>query len=366
MKPLSASAIQSYIDCPRRYQFERKIRPKVAIPYFMLSGQVWHETVRTMLLGPPNYNFDPKVSQRPFWYKTAEATAKAMTHDFWALVEKKGAEGGVDWGLTNPGAVIYRLKIFMQGGALKTPQGSRTYGGYFNRLLKPPAIFEQLEIVAVEKRYEAKIFGLDFVFKPDQIWRMQMNGQTKMALIDLTTSFRREIKHLQLLIYALAWQEKAKNDADFFQRFGVGPDLIFIHNVALEVLIPFHISENDFASLQEIIESAIAGIQGNEFPERAGVQCKFCPYRGEKLCNKENVWGGSLTWESSGTTVAAPASITPKPLIPKPMARQMAFAGARKWGKPEKSVKKHFCGDHPGEEAVWNGKAYICPQYVNE
>jgi len=359
-KPLSASSLATYDDCPARWNYERNLKPQVPRPYFFVKGQAWHDTVRILLRGPANREFLPS-NERPFWFKTAKSAAGGLAREFWTLIEKYERETGIDWGKTSDGATAYALKTMMQGGPLKTPFGPKVYGGYYQKLQSPPKIFEALKIVACERMFYAKLFDYDFVFKPDQIWQVQMNGQSKMVLIDMTTGFGEQIKHLQLLIYAFAWMEKARNDTAFAEEFGKGPDLIFIHNVAREVLTPFHIQPNDYDSLEQTVDGIVAGIQSADFHEKAGSQCKYCPFRGPRLCNKESTYGGSLAWNDtpSGTTINAAVRLMPQQIA----ARQQSFPGSRNWGK---QVIQHFCGDHPGEEAVWNGKAYICPQYVNQ
>ncbi len=232
---LSATAIETYEECPLRFKLEREWNLPRDVPASLHYGAAMHQVLHT--------------------FYDAQRYGRQITDD--QLLEQFRA------GLAEAGiADRYQYELYLRQGREQLMQ-------FFESARSAP----RLEVLHTEQKFEVRIAGTRLTGRVDRIDRVSSDG---VAIVDYKTgkpkSQEEADESLQLSLYALAAKEAWKLHAD---------RLIF-HNLEDNSVM---ITTRDHAALEEAknrVQAAADEIAARRFPAKPGYHCSFCPYR--NLC----------------------------------------------------------------------------------
>ncbi len=229
---LSASAIDTYEQCPLRFKLEREWNLPRDVPASLQYGAAMHRVLHTF------YN-----AQRYGREISDEQLLENFRADF--------ASAGI--------ADRYQYELYFRQGREQLTQFLE-----WARSCAPP------EVLETEQNFDVPIAGTKLRGRVD---RMDRAGSDGVAIVDYKTgkpkSQEDADKSLQLSLYALAAKE----------AWGLRADRLIFHNLEDNSVV---VTTRDAGELEKAklkVQEAAGSIAAREFPARPGFQCSFCPYR---------------------------------------------------------------------------------------
>jgi DNA helicase II / ATP-dependent DNA helicase PcrA len=247
---LSASAIDTYEQCPLRFKLEREWNLPRDVPASLQYGAAMHRVLHTF--------YD---AQR---YKRAigdEQLLENFRADF--------ASAGI--------ADRYQYELYLRQGREQLIQFLE-----WARSCAPP------EVLNTEQKFDLPVAGMKLTGRIDRIDRVVSGGvgltsadstsvgSDGVAIVDYKTGKPKTQKEaddsLQLSLYALAAKE----------AWGMRAERLIFHNLEDNSMV---VTTRDSADLEKArlkVCEAAENIAAGSFPAKPGYQCSFCPYR--NLC----------------------------------------------------------------------------------
>lgn len=310
----SASSLQQALECLYEYYLERKLKVKVPLPAPMAFGGNIHRIIEIAHKGPRG-KFHP-TSKRPLYFNTAAGIA-GYWKSYWHLRAGPKSKDQIAWRDTEQFWQFMVLGAVMLGGGQTIYQGKQiTHKGYFQSILNPP-LSVPITKLRIEERFDVKFWGFPVTGRYDQIWEL---SDGRVALVDITTGWPKDVKRLQFTLYAKA----------FLEQNGKLPDMLFLWHLRTNVLIPTTRSMGDLQHLRLQLEHTAASIQDGRFVEtQVDVVCRRCRYR--NICDRTRV-GKEVGFDEELDEVPAWVS-TEQVDAKKPRSKQTFFKGGWFQGK---------------------------------
>lgn len=232
-EPLSASAIDTYTDCPLQLKLKREWRLPVPV--------------------------SPQV-------EFGNAVHRVLLHHYKAL--QQGREVPVE---TSVAMLVEELqdsvmperqrKLYQEHGAER-----------LRAMLSSPQAQPLGEIVEVERPFEVQVCGIALKGRTD---RVDMLESKRVAVVDYKTGSPWDQKKaddsLQLSVYAAALTMR-----------GYVVDRIVVHNLEDNTVVVTRPDEKRMTRAESVILAASSGIAAGRFEPSPGYHCRWCDYR--KLC----------------------------------------------------------------------------------
>ncbi|MGA9475400.1 MAG: ATP-dependent DNA helicase, partial [Terriglobales bacterium] len=252
---LSASAIDTYEQCPLRFKLEREWNLPRDVPASLQYGAAMHRVLHTF--------YD---AQRYGRVIGDEQLLENFRADF--------ATAGI--------ADRYQYELYLRQGREQLTQFLE-----WARSTSPP------EVLNTEQKFDLPIAGIKLTGRIDRMDRVgganvgpggvtsksvgsKSVGSEGVAIVDYKTgkpkSQEDADKSLQLSLYALAAKE----------AWGLRADRLIFHNLEDNSMV---VTTRDSADLERAkvkVCEAAENIAAGHFPAKPGYQCSFCPYR--NLC----------------------------------------------------------------------------------
>ena len=232
---LSASAIQTYEDCPLRFKLEREWNLPRDVPASLHYGAAMHRVLLTF--------YDAQRFGRPI----ADAE---LLEAFRADLASTGI------------ADRYQYDLYLR-------QGIEQLGQFLELAHQAPAP----AVLETEKRFEFQVSGAKVTGRVDRIDR---GGADAVDIVDYKTGKPRlqedADKSLQLSLYALAAKEV----------WGQRAERLIFYNLENNTSVSTTRSDGQLEAARHRVEEVAGAIAGGKFPAKPGYQCTMCPYR--NLC----------------------------------------------------------------------------------
>jgi ATP-dependent exoDNAse (exonuclease V) beta subunit len=232
---LSATAIETYEECPLRFKLEREWNLPRDVPASLHYGAAMHRVLHTFY-----------EAQRYGREISDEILIEQFREDL--------AQAGI--------ADRYQYELYLRQGREQLLQ-------FFEAARSAAAP----EVLRTEQKFDVSVADTRLTGRVDRIDRLPADG---VAIVDYKTgkpkSQEDADKSLQLSLYALAAKEAWKLRAD---------RLVF-HNLEDNSVV---ITTRDHGALEEAksrVREAAEGIAARRFSAKPGYQCSLCPYR--NLC----------------------------------------------------------------------------------
>jgi DNA helicase-2/ATP-dependent DNA helicase PcrA len=259
---LSASAVESYRNCPQKYLFGGvwgiAAGPRAATTF----GNVMHTTIKQFIEALR------KGRELPF-------------EDVEAIFRREWSSAGFE--------DSYQEECYQRDGI----EQLRAF--HASCLASPPDVFAQEKRFTLELDNNVQVTG-----RMDQVNRV---AKGEAEIVDYKTGRPKTEAHarndLQLGIYALASREE----------LGLEPVRLVYYNLQTDERVVATRADKQLQEVRGAIEEVAADIRAREFPARPGFQCQTCEYR--FLCPAQEARRGpSEEWEAIGpaATSASPAA----------------------------------------------------------
>lgn len=232
---LSATAIETYEQCPLRFKLEREWNLPRDVPASLHYGAAMHRALYT--------------------FYEAQRYGRQIGDD--QLLENFRAD------LATAGiADRYQYELYLRQGREQLTQFLA-----WARSAPQPKVLEN------ERKFELPVAGVKLVGRVDRIDQTEHGG---VAIIDYKTGkpkSQEDADHsLQLSLYALAAQE----------AWGLRPDRLVFHNLDDNSQVVTTRDAADLAEAKERVREAEENIAAGNFTAEPGYHCNLCPYR--NLC----------------------------------------------------------------------------------
>ena len=229
---LSASAIDTYEQCPLRFKLEREWNLPRDVPASLQYGAAMHRVLHTF--------YDAQRYGREI---SDEQLLENFRADF--------ATAGI--------ADRYQYELYLRQGREQLTQFLE-----WARSCTPP------EVLQTEQNFDLPIAGTKLRGRVD---RMDRAGSDGVVIVDYKTgkpkSQEDADKSLQLSLYALAAKE----------AWGVRADRLIFHNLEDNSVVATTRDAGDLEKAKLKVQEAAENIAAGNFPAKPGYQCSFCPYR---------------------------------------------------------------------------------------
>jgi DNA helicase-2/ATP-dependent DNA helicase PcrA len=232
---LSASAIDTYEQCPLRFKLEREWNLPRDVPAALHYGAAMHRVLHSF--------YDAQRYGR-------EISDEQLLENFRADLATAGI------------ADRYQYDLYLRQGREQLAQFLE-----WARSGAPP------EVLQTERKFDLPVAGTKLTGRID---RMDRVGSDGVAIVDYKTgkpkSQEDADKSLQLSLYALAAKE----------AWGLRADRLIFHNLEDNSVVVTTRDGADLEAAKIKVRDAAENIAAGNFPAKPGYQCSFCPYR--NLC----------------------------------------------------------------------------------
>jgi superfamily I DNA/RNA helicase/RecB family exonuclease len=242
---LSASAIDTYEQCPLRFKLERDWNLPRDVPASLHYGAAMHRVLHTF--------YD---AQRYGRVIGDEQLLENFRADF--------ATAGI--------ADRYQYELYLRQGREQLLQFLE-----WARACPPP------EVLNTEQKFDVAVAGMKLTGRIDRMDRVgaasvgsDSVGSDGVAIVDYKTgkpkSQEDADKSLQLSLYALAAKE----------AWGLHADRLIFHNLEDNSMVVTTRDDGDLEKAKIKVREAAENIAAGKFDAKPGYHCSFCPYR--NLC----------------------------------------------------------------------------------
>ena len=232
---LSASAIDTYEQCPLRFKLEREWNLPRDVPASLHYGAAMHRVLHTF--------YDAQRYGREIG---DEQLLENFRADF--------ATAGI--------ADRYQYELYLRQGRDQLMQFLE-----WARECEPP------EVLHTEQKFDLPVAGMKLTGRVD---RMDRVAADSVAIVDYKTgkpkSQEDADKSLQLSLYALAAKE----------AWGLRAERLIFHNLEDNTMVVTTRDSSDLERAKVKVCEAAENIAAGHFPAKPGYHCSFCPYR--NLC----------------------------------------------------------------------------------
>ena len=229
---LSASAIDTYEQCPLRFKLEREWNLPRDVPASLHYGAAMHRVLHTFY-DAQRYGREISDDQLLENFRADLATAGIPDRYQYELYLRQGREQ------------LAQFLVWARAGA-------------------PP------EVLHTERKFDLPVAGTKLTGRVD---RMDRVGDDGVAIVDYKTGKPKTQKDaddsLQLSLYALAAKE----------AWGLRPDRLIFHNLEDNSVVVTTRTDRDLESAKIKVRDAAENIAARNFPAKTGFHCSFCPYR---------------------------------------------------------------------------------------
>jgi DNA helicase-2/ATP-dependent DNA helicase PcrA len=229
---LSATAIETYEECPLRFKLEREWNLPRDVPASLHYGAAMHRVLHT--------------------FYDAQRYGREISED--QLLEQF-REGLADAGIADR----YQYELYLR-------QGREQLAQFFESARSAPAP----KVLQTEQKFDVHVAGTKLAGRVDRIDRVSPDG---VAIVDYKTgkpkSQEDADESLQLSLYALAAKE----------AWGMRADHLIFHNLEDNSIV---VTTRDSAALEAAknrVRAAAEGIAAGKFAAEPGYHCSLCPYR---------------------------------------------------------------------------------------
>jgi DNA helicase-2/ATP-dependent DNA helicase PcrA len=240
---LSISQLQTYLECPLKYQFRHVWRVPVPPTPPLLFGIVLHNALKDVVSA---------VAQASA-ILTRQATGQILEHHWPAS------------GFPDP----VQERKYREMGLEQLEGVCQAWSG------------QEFELLYQEKPFELRLGGCKVVGRMDQVHRRAGGG---VELIEYKTGrpyTKREVDtSRQLTLYARACREV----------LGLEPAALILYNLSSQEAIRTERETEDFQALEKTIRETNRQILAGRFPAQPGYHCRFCAFR--PLCPAHEDAGG--------------------------------------------------------------------------
>ena len=229
---LSASGLETYLECPLKYQYSHVWRIPLPPSPSMLFGSILHGAVKELV------------------YELTHCPEDISRESIQALLDRHWNSSGFSDSLQE--------RKYREKGVRQLEGVWRVWSG------------RRLELLHQEKSFLFDWAGTRLAGRVDQIHRGE--GQ-RVELIEYKTGRPQTQKEadnsLQLTIYA-----KACRDV-----LGLEPAGLILFNLATQECLQTTRSPQDFQKVQQKIQQTAAHMRAGEFPAQAGYHCRYCDFQ---------------------------------------------------------------------------------------
>jgi DNA helicase-2/ATP-dependent DNA helicase PcrA len=232
---LSATAIETYEECPLRFKLEREWNLPRDVPASLHYGAAMHRVLHTF--------YDAQRYGRAI---DDEQLLEAFRQDL--------ADAGI--------ADRYQYELYLR-------QGREQLSQFFDSARSAPLP----QVLQTEQKFDVHVAGTKLTGRIDRIDRLSPDG---VAIVDYKTGKPRSQedadKSLQLSLYALAAKE----------AWGLRAGCLIFHNLENNSTVATTRDSADLTAATDRVRAAAEGITEGKFPAKSGYHCVLCPYR--NLC----------------------------------------------------------------------------------
>jgi DNA helicase-2/ATP-dependent DNA helicase PcrA len=232
---LSASAIDTYEQCPLRFKLEREWNLPRDVPAALHYGAAMHRVLHSFY-DAQRYGREIGDEQLLENFRADLATAGIADRYQYDLYLRQGRE---------------QLAQFLEWARSGTPP----------------------EVLQTERKFDLPVAGTKLTGRID---RMDRVGSDGVAIVDYKTGKPKSQEDaddsLQLSLYALAAKE----------AWGLRADRLIFHNLEDNSVVATTRDGADLEAAKIKVRDAAENIAAGNFPAKPGYQCSFCPYR--NLC----------------------------------------------------------------------------------
>jgi DNA helicase-2/ATP-dependent DNA helicase PcrA len=229
---LSASALDTYEQCPLRFKLEREWNLPRDVSASLHYGAAMHRVLHTFY---DAVRYGRQIGD--------EQLLENFRADF--------AGAGI--------ADRYQYELYLRQGREQLAQ-----------FLEWARACDAPEVLHTEQKFDLPIAGTKLAGRIDRMDRLDTGG---VAIVDYKTgkpkSQEDADKSLQLSLYALAAKE----------AWGLRADRLIFHNLEDNSVVITTRDDHDLESAKAKVCEAAEEIAAGTFPARPGYQCSFCPYR---------------------------------------------------------------------------------------
>ena len=229
---LSASGLETYLECPLKYQYSHVWRIPLPPSPAMLFGSILHGAVKELV------------------YVLTRCPEDSSQESIQALLDRHWNSSGF--------ADSLQERKYRERGVRQLQGVWRIWSG------------RRLELLHQEKNFQFDWAGTRLIGRVDQIHRGE--GQ-RVELIEYKTGRPQTQKEadssLQLTIYA-----KACRDV-----LGLEPAELILFNLATQECLRTTRSPQDFQKVQQKVQQTAARIRAGEFPAQPGYHCGYCDFQ---------------------------------------------------------------------------------------
>ncbi len=232
---LSATAVETYENCPLQFKFEREWKLARQVHAAMQYGAAMHRVLRT-------------------YYDSARLGRTKGDEELLQLFRDDLTASGIQ--------DTYQRELYMK-------QGMEQLQDFLAGTRSAPAP----EVLHTEEWFDVQIAGTKVAGRIDRIDRAADDG---VHIVDYKTGKARSQEDadesLQLSIYAMAAREK----------WGYRADALVFHNLEGNVPVFSRRSEFQLERARDRVLAVARGIAAGDFEPEPGFHCNFCAFRG--LC----------------------------------------------------------------------------------
>jgi DNA helicase-2/ATP-dependent DNA helicase PcrA len=229
---LSATAVETYENCPLQFKFEREWKLSRQIHAAMQYGAAIHRVLRT-------------------YYDAQRVGRRKSDDELLQLFRDDLATAGIQ--------DEYQRDLYLQQGIAQLQD-----------FLSSTRLVPALEVLHTEEWFEVQIAGTKVAGRIDRIDRA---ADGSVVVVDYKTGKARSQEDaddsLQLSIYAMAAREK----------WGYNVSQLVFHNLEGNVLVSSRRTEFQLADTRERVQNVARDIAAGKFDPKPDFYCSFCAFR---------------------------------------------------------------------------------------
>lgn len=237
---LSASAIETYEECPLRFKLQRDWNLPRDVPASLHYGAAMHRVLRTF--------YDAQRYGR-------EISDEDLLENFRADLAQAGIPDR------------YQYELYLRQGREQLTQ-----------FLAWARLNPQPVVLRTEQKFDLPVAGVKLTGRIDRIDRLEVDGIATggVAIIDYKTGRPKSQDDaddsLQLSLYMLAAEE----------AWDLRADRLIFHNLEDNTIVISTRDSADLEAAKERVRKAAENITAGNFPAKPSYNCNLCPYR--NLC----------------------------------------------------------------------------------
>lgn len=327
----SPSSLLQFLRCPHMFWLQRIAQKKAKVPWYLPFGSATHGTVRAAHEGVGIHRGKfQSTPERPFFFKSPEKLLGHWRGFRWPETVRKARKrhGGIIWAYEDQYWALMHLGAkLLTGGVIKDWDKEWEIEGYWELAQNPPESWGRIEVLEVECPVkDIMLFGqYPFRARLDQIWRLP--DLELLAVVDLTTSRSREVKHLQMAAYLEALKTHLEKNPEERRKFGNFPLTGIVWLLRYDERL--QVKEWDPQRLREQLESAHRRLVEQDFaPTDQDDICRHCRYR--EICRGEPLEPLDFT-EEPGEVIIQPTPTPRKPTPPEPKQLTLPHKKGQGW-----------------------------------